>query len=742
MMIEFYENTKEFHIHNDFISYIIQVFENGHLGNLYFGKRIQRNRNFSHLLQTGERSMAIYQKEQVYDISFQHTKMEYPVYGTGDFRFPALEIEQENGSRITDFRYESHKIYSGKTPLKDLPSLYVERKEEAETLEINLWDEVCQARLTLCYTIYQDAPVICRNTRVKYFGDRSIRIQKIFSTSLDLPDSDYEMIQLSGAWARERYPKMRKLQQGIQGFGSTCGCSSAEHNPFLILKRPYTTEDQGEALGFSLIYSGNHMEQVEVSTHDITRVLQGIQPETFCWPLHNEEEFQSPESLIVYSDQGLNQMSQVLHRLYQRRLVRGSWREKERPILINNWEATEMDFTEEKILQIAKKAKDLGVELFVLDDGWFGNREDDTRGLGDWYVTNFQKLPNGMKGLAEKIVKLGMGFGIWIEPEMVNKDSELYRKHPEWLLQTPNRTLSPGRNQYVLDFTNPDVAEYIYGMIKKILQNAPISYVKWDMNRYITECYSLIQLPEEQGTVFHKYILAVYRFYERLIKEFPQILFESCASGGARFDAGMLYYAPQAWTSDDTDAIERLKIQYGTSYAYPISSMGAHVSAVPNQQVGRTTSLITRGNVAMFGAYGYELDLNELSVKEQEVVKQQILFMKKHRRLLQYGTFYRIHNPFTEQKAAWIMVSEDKSRAMLGYYRILGTPNKSWDRVYVKGLDEDKIYRVNEDDNQVYYGSELMYAGFMLEYTGERGSNRDFTSELYYFEALEKEKYC
>ncbi len=319
-MIEFYEKTKEFHIHNDWISYIIQVFENGHLGNLYFGKKIKRNRDFSHLLQTGERAMAIYPKEQEYDISFQHTKMEYPVYGTGDFRFPALEIEQENGSRITDFRYESHKIYTGKTPLKDLPSLYVE-KEEAETLEINLWDEVCQARLTLSYTIYQDAPVICRNARVKYFGDRSIKIQKIFSTSLDLPDSNYEMIQLSGAWARERYPKTRKLQQGIQGFGSTCGCSSAEHNPFLILKRPYTTEDQGEAFGFSLIYSGNHMEQVEVNTHDITRVLQGIQPETFCWPLHNEEEFQSPEALIVYADHGLNQMSQVLHRLYQRRLV-------------------------------------------------------------------------------------------------------------------------------------------------------------------------------------------------------------------------------------------------------------------------------------------------------------------------------------------------------------------------------------------------------------------------------------
>ena len=598
-----------------------------------------------------------------------------------------------------------------------------------------LKDNVCGTLLTLRYTIYEDYPVICRNVEVKQLKDETIRIQRLFSTSLDLPDSDYEMIQLSGAWARERYVKSRTIQQGTQGFCSTCGSSSAEHNPFLILKRPSATEHQGEAFGFSLIYSGNHMEQVEVTTHDLTRVLQGINPDQFCWPLRKDETFQSPESVIAYSDRGLNGLSQTFHKLYQSRLVRGEWRDKERPILINNWEATEMDFTEEKILGFAKKAKELGIELFVLDDGWFGGREDDTRGLGDWYVTNFEKLPNGITGLADKIEQR-MKFGLWIEPEMVNKDSNLYRQHPDWVLRTPGRPMSTGRNQYVLDFTKAEVVQYIYSMIAKVLKEAKVSYVKWDMNRYITECYSDQYPADQQGTVFHRYVLGVYSLYEKLIESFPHILFESCSSGGARFDAGMLYYAPQTWTSDDSDAIERLKIQYGTSYAYPVCSMGAHVSAVPNQQVGRITSLHTRADVAMFGAFGYELDLNELTQKEQEEVKEQIRFMKKHRRLLQYGTFYRIENPFEGNTASWMVVSDDKKEALLGYYRILGSPNQGWNRVYLEGLDEDSIYCVNEAEDAKFYGDELMNAGLMLQHTGIRESNFDFTSELFYLKAI------
>ena len=736
-MIEFHNESKEFHLTNKYISYILKIFDNGRIGNLYFGKRIRRYRDFSHLLQSGDRAMAIYQRESEFDYSLQYTKMEYPVYGTGDFRSPALEIEQENGSRITEFVYAGHKIYKGKKSLDGLPALYAEKDDEAQTLEIYLNDSICGTTIILRYTIYEDFPAICRNVEVKHEKDSTIKIQRLFSTSLDLPDSNYEMIQLSGAWARERYVKTRKIQQGTQGFCSTCGCSSAEHNPFMILKRPNTTEHAGEALGFNLIYSGNHMEQVEVTTHNLTRVLQGINPDQFCWPLKKGEKFQSPESVIVYSDKGLNGISQIFHKLYQSRLVRGEWRDKDRPILINNWEATEMDFTEEKILHFAKKAKELGIELFVLDDGWFGGREDDKRGLGDWYVTNFNKLPNGIGGLSEKIVQLGMKFGLWIEPEMVNKDSNLYRQHPDWVLKTPKREMSVGRNQYVLDFSKTEVVEYIYTMIANVLEEAKVSYVKWDMNRYITECYSDRYPADQQGTIFHRYILGVYSLYEKIITNFPHILFESCSSGGARFDAGMLYYAPQTWTSDDSDAIERLKIQYGTSYAYPICSMGAHVSAVPNQQVGRVTSLETRANVAMFGAFGYELDLNDLTEDEQEKVKKQVSFMKKYRHLLQYGKFYRIENPFEGSTASWMVVSDDKKEAILGYYRMLGCPNKGWDRVYLKGLDNDMVYCINECDDLKFYGDELMNAGMMLEHTGIRESNFDFTSELYCLKAID-----
>lgn len=373
------------------------------------------------------------------------------------------------------------------------------------------------------------------------------------------------------------------------------GASSAEHNPFLALKRATATEDLGEVFGFSLVYSGNHLDQVEVDTNDITRIQLGIHPDTFEWNMGPGEEFQTPEAVMVYSDRGMNRMSQVYHRLYGTRLVRGYWRDRARPILINNWEATEMNFTEESVLKIASAGKELGIELFVLDDGWFGGRENDSIGLGDWYVTNYNKLPGGITGLSEKVEALGMTFGLWFEPEMVNKGTDIYKKHPEWIICAPGRKASPSRNQYVLDFANAEVVDYIYGLMDKVLSEASISYVKWDMNRYITECYSNSLTAQDQGKVFHKYILGIYDLYERLTNRFPEILFESCSSGGGRFDPGMLYYAPQAWTSDNTDAMERIKIQYGTSMVYPVSAMGAYVSAVPNQQIGRITPIETRG---------------------------------------------------------------------------------------------------------------------------------------------------
>ena len=462
------------------------------------------------------------------------------------------------------------------------------------------------------------------------------------------------------------------------------------HNPFIILKRPTADEFQGEAIGFSLVYSGNFLAQAEVDTFDTTRVLMGIHPSCFDWKLEPGEEFQTPEAVMVYTDRGLNALSQTYHELYRERLARGYWRDRTRPILLNNWEATYFDFTEEKLVEIARKAKETGVELFVLDDGWFGKRCHEKAGLGDW-IANPDRLKNGITGLAEKIDALGMKFGLWFEPEMVNKDSDLYRAHPDWIIQTPMRHASHGRYQYVLDFSRKEVVDCIYDMMAKILSEAKVSYIKWDMNRSISECYSAALPADRQGEVYHRYILGVYDLYERLTSRFPEVLFESCSSGGGRFDPGMLYYAPQCWTSDDSDAVERIKIQYGTSYCYPVSSMGAHVSVTPNHQVNRDTPLHTRANVAYFGTFGYELDLNVLSAEEQEEVKRQIMFMKEYRSLFQFGTFYRLQSPFENNISAWMVVSKDKKDAVVGWYRVLNGINMPCTRLRLKGLNPDML---------------------------------------------------
>ena len=732
MAIIFSGNSMEIHLYNEKISYIIKILGNGQLGNLYFGKRVHHRDDYSYLLEGGCRPLAVYTKENDYFMSPQYTKMEYPDTGRGDFREPAYGILHKNGSRISAFSYKGHKIFQGKKKLKGLPAVYVESEEEAETLEVLMEDEVTKMQMVLSYTIFKDYPVLARSVRYINNGNEVQYLTRALSASIDFPDAEFEMLQLSGAWARERHIKCRKLQQGIQGIGSRRGISSAEHNPFIALKRESTDEFQGEVYAFSLIYSGNHIEQVEVDTNDMTRVLIGIHPDGFCWPLEPEEEFQTPEAVIVYTDKGLNGMSHVFHDLYASRLVRGEWRGKERPVVINNWEATGMHFTEHKLLEIAKTAKEAGVELFVLDDGWFGNREDDRTGLGDWYVTNFEKLPDGIEGLARKIEKLGMKFGLWFEPEMVNKNSNLYRMHPDWILCPPDRIPSPSRNQYVLDFSKEEVVDYIYGMMDALLGKAQVSYIKWDMNRYITECYSRDTSPAGQGKIYHQYILGVYSLYERLIQKYPNVLFESCSSGGARFDPGMLYYAPQAWTSDNTDAYERIKIQYGTSMVYPVSSMGAHVSEVPNQQVGRTTPLETRGNVAMFGAFGYELDLSTLLETEKKQIREQVDFFKQHRRLLQFGRFYRLINPFEEEEAAWMTVSEDRTEAIVGFFCCLKLPNAPWFRLHLHGLAEDKKYIINNDIHHIYYGSELMYAGLIIHNESLCGLKGDFSSAIYF----------
>ncbi|CDC92304.1 alpha-galactosidase [Firmicutes bacterium CAG:227] len=756
MAIIFHKQSKCFHLYNNEVSYIMRIMENGQLENLYYGKKIHDKEDFAYFHDEAMRSQMSVCIPEPGLLSMQYTRQEYPSYGTGDYRSPAVTIAQENGSRIIDFKYAGHEIYSGKKEILPLPATYVEEKEEAETLEVTLHDNVMDTDLILSYTIYEAYPVITRNTKFAHKGKEKIVLERAMSASVEFLDMDYEMVQLSGGWSRERYVKNRKLEMGIQSIQSLNGtCCGAEHNPFLALKRPHTTESQGEVYGFSLVYSGNYLGQVEVSTFDMTRVMMGINPEDFSWELKSGESFQTPEVVMVYSDKGLNKMSQTYHRLYRKRLMHGEWRDKARPILLNNWEATYFDFNEEKILTIAKKAKEAGVELFVLDDGWFGARNDDYRGLGDWYV-NLEKLPDGISGLSKKVEELGLKFGLWVELEMVNKDSDLYRAHPDWIISAPNRFESHARHQNVLDFSRKEVVDYIYEMIAKVIRESSISYIKWDMNRYMSEPYSKGSAPCEQGKVMHKYILGVYDLYTRLTTEFPHILFESCASGGARFDPAMLYFAPQTWCSDDTDASERTKIQYGTSYVYPIVSMGSHVSAVPNHQMHRITPIETRANVAYFGTFGYELDLNLLSDAEIETVKKQIAFMKEHRELIQMdGDFYRLLSPFEGNETAWMIVSSDKTQAVAAFYQRLNKVNASWLRLKLDGLDANTKYEVScdmapvasydakiaeayghkteEDSVKTYqaYGDELMSAGIPIDREELNKKGGDFASLLY-----------
>ncbi|HIV68241.1 MAG TPA: alpha-galactosidase [Candidatus Butyricicoccus stercorigallinarum] len=738
MSIIFEQASKTFHLTNGKISYLIKILPNGQLGQLYFGKAIRHQERFDHLLEMTTRSMTacVYEDDDLF--SLEHVKQEYPSYGTGDFRHPAVRLLQQNGSAITNFVYESHTVTAGKPALAGLPATYCEADSEAETLCIVLRDALIGVRIELLYTVFADHAAIARSARLVNEGDAAVTIDTAMSLSLDLPDCEYEWVQLSGAWSRERHIHTRKLVPGVQSVESARGNSSHNHNPFVALKRCETTETLGEALGFSLIYSGNFLAQAEVDTWGVTRMTMGINPFAFAWKLEPGEAFQTPEAVVVYSDCGLNGMSQTFHRLYQKRLARGYWRDRPRPILLNNWEATYFDFTVEKLLNIAKTARDQGVELFVLDDGWFGARTSDKAGLGDW-VPNPARLPDGIGGLSEQIEALGMKFGLWFEPEMVNKDSDLYRAHPEWVICTPGRSMTHGRHEYVLDFGRREVVDFIFESMAKLLREAKISYIKWDMNRCITEAFSGALPADRQGEVFHRYILGVYDLYDRLTTTFPEVLFESCASGGGRFDPGILYYAPQGWASDDSDAVERLKIQYGTTMCYPVSSIGAHVSIVPNHQVYRITPLETRANVACFGTFGYELDLNRLTEEELAMVREQVAFMKEYRGVLQFGTFYRLLSPFDGNYVAWMAVSEDKKTAIVGWYKILNEVNSFFRRVKLCGLDPALRYRV--DGAGVYAGDELMNVGLLTtdssagECRGDQKPSRDFDSRLFILKA-------
>ena len=725
MPIIFHEESREFHLYNESISYVLCILENGHMGHLYMGRRLDEYASYGYLNSQSYRPLTSYHSEEGSLFSLQYARQEYACYGTGDPAQPAFILRHEDGSKFSDFQYQSHQIVSGKPKLPGLPATYANEEEDVTSLFITLYDAVSQTELVLLYHLFEKLPVLTRSVRFHQLGENTVYIERALSMNLDLADDQYQWIHLDGAWGRERHVKESPLHQGIQSIYSLKGSSSAEHNPFLALKRPHADEHQGEVLGFSLVYSGNFLAQADVTPFRQARVSLGIHPDTFCWKLEKQESFQTPEVVIAYSCQGLNGLSQTYHHLYHQHLIRGYWKNRERPVLLNGWEAITFDFDEEKIMNLATEAARVGVEVFVMDDGWFGNRNHERAGLGDWTV-NSQKLPHGLTGLIDAVHGLGMKFGLWIEPEMVNRDSHFFREHPDWILHHPERSVSHGRYQYVLNLVEDSVFQNIYNQISHLLRNHQIDYIKWDSNRYLTEVYSHFLPANQQGELFHRYTLRLYQLYESLTKEFPHVLFESCSSGGGRFDPGMLYYAPQTWTSDDSDAIERLYIQYGTSLVYPLSSMGCHVSDVPNHQVGRVTPLSTRGRVAYFGNLGYELDLTQIKPEEKVAIAKQIAYYKKYRDVFQYGNFTRLVSPFEEGAAAWQVSAQDGSQIFVGYYQILSTVNQRIRRIYLKDLKEKATYRLA--DGRRYQGSSLMYAGLPLDDLDEK----DFSSLLFH----------
>ncbi|HEY7971267.1 MAG TPA: alpha-galactosidase, partial [Candidatus Limnocylindrales bacterium] len=672
--------------------------------------------------------------------------LECPTPGSGDYRIPGLVVEQPDGSTVLELAYREHRILAGKPVLAGLPATYVEADDEAATVEVDLADERSGLVATLSYTIFRDVPAIARSVRLRNGGRDPLRVETAMSLVTDLPDDDWELVHLGGYWARERHVLTRPLVMGRQSVSSNRGSSSAIHNPFVALRRAATTEGHGEAIGVALVYSGNFLAEVEVESFGTARLRIGIDPETFSWTLAPGAELTLPEAVLVHTTDGLGAMSDAFHRLFRERLARGSWRDRDRPILVNNWEGTYFDFDEERLVAIAEVARDLGIELFVLDDGWFGKRDNDDSSLGDWFVDR-RKLPNGIDGLARRIEGLGLRFGIWIEPEMVSERSELFAAHPDWAIAIPGRPRTEGRQQLVLDLGRPEVVDHLERVLTDVLDS--VSYVKWDMNRWMTEPWSPSLAPDRQGEFTHRYILGLYDLYDRLTRRFPDILFESCASGGGRFDAGMLAYAPQAWTSDDTDAIERLAIQWGSSLAYPLSSIGAHVSAVPNHQLGRITPIATRAAVAFFGVFGYELDTTALTGDERTAVRDQVAFYREHRALFQRGRFVRLRSPFEGDgnETAWMVVSDDRRQAIVGFYRTLNRPAPGLDRLPLRGLDPALDYRISiwpASDDVVARANVRTRRGDDLEANGllfdverhEAADVGDFWSRLFVLEAV------
>ncbi len=711
MGIIFNKENRLFHIKSKKTSYVMRVLETGHLINLYWGRKINSNK-IDYVVKKRPCGSFLADLDNVDALHLEIIPQEYPSYGNPDLRSPAVQIKLANGTTVTDFRYYSHEIYNGKKALQGLPATYVENEDEAETLEITLKDELAGLRVILSYTVFKNYDVITRSCKVVNDSKEEVDVLRALSANVDFRHSDFDLIQLSGSWARERHIIRTPLRNGGQCVESRRGASSHAQNPFIALVSKDTTEDEGEVYGFNLVYSGNFLANVEVDMHSNARAQIGINPFDFTWNLEAGDEFQTPEAVMVYSPNGLTGMSHIYHDLYRERLCRGTHRDKERPILINNWEATYFDFNNEKIKDIAKESSNLGIELFVLDDGWFGERNNDDCSLGDWFV-NEEKLKGGLSSLVKDINEMGMQFGLWFEPEMISPKSKLYEEHPDWCIHIEGRVRSEARKQLILDLSREEVCDAVIEMLTNVLKSAPISYVKWDMNRNMTEIGSPAWPAKKQKEVAHRYMLGLYKILENITTNFPNILFESCSGGGGRFDGGMLYYMPQTWTSDDTDAIERLKIQEGTSLVYPVSTMGSHVSAVPNHQVHRITPLHTRGVVAMAGSFGYELDITKMTDEEKEEVKSQVKFYKNIRKTIQFGDLYRLKSAFDSNEAAWMNISKDGNNLVVSYVKKYAEANVLPKRLKLKALDENSLYEISET-GEVFGGDELMYIGLEI----------------------------
>ncbi len=713
MNITFNKEKKIFKLDTKNCSYIMQIVDSeGFIGHVYYGARLS-DEDVGYRLRIAEAPFVPSANARDRGSFLDTFPTEYSGNGVGDYRLSSIEIEDENGHSAIQPLYEGHRIFHGKKPLPGLPATFAD-DDQCMTLEIDAVDKTAGVKLILSYSIFADSDAIVRSVRFENVSDKLIKLDKIMSVCIDMDDEDYKLLTLHGSWARERHMEYRDIGHGVQGVSSVRGESSHQENPFAALVQDKASQEHGQVYGFNFVYSGNFTAQVEKNQFDSLRVVMGINPKGFCFAIEPGETFNAPEVVMVYSDEGLGKMTRTYHDLYRNHLIRSKYVNKPRPVLINNWEATYFDFDSDKLLDIAREAEKSGIEMLVMDDGWFGNRNDDNTSLGDWYV-NESKIKGGLKKLVEDVNDIGLKFGIWFEPEMISPESDLYKAHPDWAIAVPDRKPCLMRNQYVLDLTRPEVMDYVYGCVSDILKSANIEYVKWDMNRQLSDIGSAYLDSRHQGELMHRYTLAVYELQERLTRDFPDLLLENCSGGGARFDAGMLYYSPQIWCSDDTDAIERLLIQEGTALVYPLSTMGAHVSDCPNHTVGRSTPFGTRGDVALAGTFGYELDITKIPEENRKMIPEQIENYRRYSGLVRSGDYYRIAS-YRENHSydCFMVVSKDKSEALLTYVSVLNRPNHHSRCIKLQGLDDNKIYRIDGGD-KCYRGATLKKAGIMIE---------------------------